>query len=66
MKEKGKITNSEYQALNDTTKKTASRDLSDLTSKGIFEREGITGKGTEYLLLHQRGQRRHKGDIKGT
>lgn len=66
MKEKGKITNSEYQALNDTTKKTASRDLSDLTSKGIFEQEGITGKGTEYRLLHQRGQRRHKGDIKGT
>ena len=60
VKEKGKITNKEYQELVDTTKKTASRDLVDLVGKDIFNQTGTTGKGTFYTLKGD------KGDIKGT
>ena len=63
VKEKGKITNKEYQELNNTIKKTASRDMVDLVKKEIFEQLGSTGKGTYYTLRRLRG---HKGDIKGT
>jgi ATP-dependent DNA helicase RecG len=54
VKEKGKITNKEYQRICDTSERTATRDLSGLVSKGIFKQIGTTGKGTEYTL------RRHK------
>ena len=50
VKEKGKITNSEYKKINNTTKITASRDLSVLVIKGILEQIGGTGKGTHYIL----------------
>jgi len=50
VKEKGKITNNEYQALNIISKKTATRDMNFLVEKGIFEKVGITGKGTEYVI----------------
>ncbi|MCF6158692.1 MAG: transcriptional regulator [wastewater metagenome] len=63
VKDKGKISNKEYQELVNTTKKTASRDMTDLVEKEILEQIGTTGKGTYYIL---RGQRGHKGDIKGT
>jgi ATP-dependent DNA helicase RecG len=66
VKEKGKITNKEYQELNKTTKKTASRDLSNLVEKGIFEQIGETGKGTHYTLIIKRNLKGDKGDIKGT
>ncbi len=59
VKEKGKITNTEYQKVCKTTKRTASRDLTELVSLGIFEQIGTTGKGTEYVL--QKGK-----NIKGT
>lgn len=59
VKEKGKITNTEYQEICKTTKRTASRDLKELVSSGIFEQIGTTGKGTEYVL--QKGKE-HKGD----
>ena len=51
VKEKGKITNSEYQALNETTERTASRDLSVLVDKHIFKSSGIKGAGTFYILV---------------
>lgn len=54
-KEKGKITNKEYQEICSTSERTATRDLSNLVHTGLFEQIGITGKGTEYVL------RRHKG-----
>ena len=54
-----RIGNAEYQRLAGVTKKTASRDLDDLVEKGVFERSGITGRGTHYVLGR-------KGDIKGT
>ena len=49
VKEKGKITNSEYQSLNETSDRTALRDLEELTEKGIFTKEGEK-KGTFYKL----------------
>lgn len=50
VKEKGKITNKEYQELNGVIKKTASRDLGVLTDKRILEKVGSTGKGTHYIM----------------
>ena len=37
VKEKGKITNKEYQSIADISKRTASRDLKELINKGIFK-----------------------------
>ena len=54
-----RIRNAEYQRIAGVTKKTASRDLDDMVSKGLFERLGATGRGTHYVLAR-------KGDIKGT
>jgi ATP-dependent DNA helicase RecG len=50
LKEKGKITNKEYQEINETTERTASRDLSDLVEKGIIKSSGIKGAGAFYTL----------------
>ncbi len=50
VKEKGKITNKEYQELNATTERTASRDLSDLVQKQIIKSSGIKGAGAIYTL----------------
>jgi len=63
VKEKGKITNKEYQEISIVTKKTASRDLAELVSIGLFKKQGTTGKGTFYVLDRHKGDR---GDIKGT
>ncbi len=54
VKEKGQVTNKEYQEICNTSNRTASRDLADLVSSGLLEQIGITGKGTAYIL------RRHK------
>ncbi|GAG70599.1 unnamed protein product, partial [marine sediment metagenome] len=48
VKEKGEITNKEYQEIANTTKKTASRDLGNLVGKEVFNQVGTTGKGTYY------------------
>jgi ATP-dependent DNA helicase RecG len=50
VKEKGQITNKEYQEVCATSKRTASRDLLDLVSSGIFEQIGTTGTGISYIL----------------
>jgi len=50
VKEKGRITNTEYQKIAGTIHKTASRDLVDLVGKKIFNQIGTTGKGTYYIL----------------
>jgi len=66
VKEKGKITNKEYQKICNTSERTATRDLTNLVSKEIFEQMGITGKGTSYILMApQRRQSRLK-DAKKT
>jgi len=51
VKEKRKITNKEYQKICDTSERSATRDLANLVSKGLFEQVGVTGRGTEYVLL---------------
>lgn len=50
VKEKGKITNMEYQNLNNVSKRQASQDLAEMVRKSIFEKIGTTGKGTFYIL----------------
>lgn len=50
MKQYGKITNSEYQSINETSHRTAARDLQELMEKQLVERSGTTGKGTYYIL----------------
>ncbi len=40
VKEKGRITNKEYQVINETNRRTALRDLDDLCKQGILERMG--------------------------
>ncbi|MCD6161693.1 MAG: putative DNA binding domain-containing protein [candidate division Zixibacteria bacterium] len=49
LKEKGKITNEEYQKINNTTRITAFRDLKHLADKRIIEMVGKTGKYTYYI-----------------
>jgi ATP-dependent DNA helicase RecG len=51
VKEKGKITNKEYQEICDTSERTASRDLANLVDTNIFTQVGTTGKGTAYVLI---------------
>lgn len=66
VKEKGRITNTEYQRLCQVSKRTASEELRYLEAKGIFERVGKTGKGTHYRLKgQQRGETGIKGAAKG-
>jgi predicted HTH transcriptional regulator len=51
VKEKGRITNTEYQKVAKIQKREASRDLKELVDKGVFEKPGSpTGKGTFYIL----------------
>ncbi|MGZ5441487.1 MAG: ATP-binding protein [Thermoanaerobaculia bacterium] len=44
------ITNSTYQAELAVAKRTASRDLEEMTALGIFEKIGRTGKGVRYAI----------------
>ena len=51
IKEFGNLSNQKYQELNDVSKATATRDLTELSVKfKILQKEGITGAGTSYLL----------------
>lgn len=51
VKKKGKITNKEYQELNDVSRPTASRDLKELTySFEVLKAEGGLGAGRFYLM----------------
>jgi ATP-dependent DNA helicase RecG len=45
----GKITNSDYQKLFKVSRRTATRELTDLVEKKVLEKSGVTGKGTAYL-----------------
>ena len=49
MKENGKITNSEYQEINEISDRTASRELEGLTQLSIFQKIG-NKKATIYQL----------------
>lgn len=50
VREKGKITNKEYQKLTGVSKPMATIDLRQLVSAAVFVRRGVTGRGTEYAL----------------
>ena len=51
VKEKARISNSDFQTLNAISKATASRDLAELVEKfDLFEKQGLTGAGTIYVL----------------
>ena len=54
MKEKGKITNSEYQGLNAIGKSVTIDELRDLAEKQVFLKIGETGRGTYYELRNDR------------
>ena len=56
VKERGKITNTEYQEISDVSKPTVTRDFNILINKSILQKKGRTGKGTYYIL-----KRAHKG-----
>jgi predicted HTH transcriptional regulator len=59
LKTHGRISNTEYQQVAHSIKKTATRDLNDLKKKGIIEQIGSRGAGVHYVLAK-------KGDIMGT
>jgi len=66
VKEKGKITNKEYQTICNVKKRQGTNDLLELERKEIFKRIGTTGRGTYYILMeHQRGKRGINGVSKG-
>ena len=50
IKEKGRITNKEYQEINEIAERTASRDLADLVSREIVINSGLKGAGAFYTL----------------
>lgn len=54
LKKIGRISNSEYQKLTGVSRPTATRDLDELSKKGVLEKIGTTGKGTHYLLSKKR------------
>ncbi|RJR29731.1 MAG: DUF4062 domain-containing protein [Desulfobacteraceae bacterium] len=54
LKTQGRISNTEYQQVANSIKKTASRDLSDLKAKGIIEQRGDRGPGVYYVLAKKR------------
>lgn len=55
VKEKGKITNKEYQELTGVSKPTATRELSKLVGARVLDQKGIVGKGTFYILKRANG-----------
>ncbi len=50
VKEKGRITNKEYQKLTGCSRNTASNDLRDLVNKNIFKESGKKGAGSYYVI----------------
>lgn len=52
-KEKGKITNSDYQELNAISKSTSTRDLSNLVDKGLIKVKGSGKRDIHYVLNHK-------------
>jgi len=50
VKEKRKITNGEYQEINDISERTASRELSELVKMNLLEQAGSFGAGSVYQL----------------
>ncbi len=51
VKENGKITNVEYQSINNTRKTLATEELRQLVEKDIFEKPKKKGRGAHYTLI---------------
>ena len=51
LKKQERITNGDYQNLSGVSERTATRDLSDLVSRGVLEQTGTTGRGAGYVLM---------------
>lgn len=49
-KKNGKIANKDYQKLNDVSKKTASRDLSEMVELNVLKSSGVLGAGAFYEI----------------
>ena len=50
VKENGRITNKEYAELTVVNSRTALRDFIGLCHKEVFEKVGVTGRNTQYIL----------------
>ncbi|PWG79530.1 ATP-binding protein [Pararcticibacter amylolyticus] len=50
IKQFGRITNGDYQRINETSERTATRDLQELVEMRLIIKAGSTGKGTYYFL----------------
>ncbi len=50
VKEKGRITNGEYQELTGVSRQTATIDLNELVASNVLERIGKVGKGVAYQM----------------
>ena len=50
VKEKGRITSSEYQEITTVSRQTAYRDFDELVHKHVFEKKGESRKGSYYVL----------------
>ena len=51
VKEKGRITNGEYQEINEISDRTASREISELVNSNILEQAGTFGAGSYYQII---------------
>ncbi len=58
VKVNGRITNREYRDLTETIYRTASRDLEDLVSKGVFRKVGVTGRNVHYVMTRKQDTNR--------
>ncbi len=50
IKEKGKITNKDYQRINNCSRNTATNDFNQLIEKGVIKASGLKGAGAYYEL----------------
>lgn len=51
VEKRGSISNKEYQSLNNTTKRTATRDLVNMAKRGIFRSQGRGKRELKYVLV---------------
>jgi len=56
LKSHRRISNTQYQNVMNTTRKTAARDLADLKSKGVVNQIGKRGAGVHYILGSKKGR----------
>lgn len=65
VKEKGKITNREYQVIAGVKERLATMELTDLVNKNILQKIGVTGRGTYYAAIKtQKAHERRNKDAK--